>query len=65
MTAPNYLTPEGAQKLSEELRKLVERERPKVVQEVQEAAAKGTAPRMPNTFMARSGCARLTDGFAS
>lgn len=37
----NYLTPEGAKKLSEELDKLSRLERPKVVREVEEAAAQG------------------------
>ena len=41
MSDPNYLTPEGAKKLQDELRQLVSVERPKVVQEVQEAAAQG------------------------
>jgi transcription elongation factor GreB len=41
MAPPNYLTPEGANKLSEELRRLLNVERPKVVQEVAEAAAQG------------------------
>jgi transcription elongation factor GreB len=35
------MTPEGARKLADELRKLVETERPKVVQEVADAAAQG------------------------
>jgi len=38
---PNYLTPEGAKKLQEELKHLAGRERPKVVQEVADAAALG------------------------
>lgn len=38
---PNYLTPEGAKKLSEELDHLMRVERPKVVREVAEAAAQG------------------------
>jgi transcription elongation factor GreB len=38
---PNYLTPEGAKKLSEELDQLLRVQRPKVVQEVAEAAAQG------------------------
>ena len=41
MSPPNYLTPDGAKKLSEELRQLLQVARPKVVQEVQEAAAQG------------------------
>ena len=41
MAPPNYLTPDGAKKLSEELRELLQVQRPKVVQEVQEAAAQG------------------------
>jgi transcription elongation factor GreB len=41
MSAPNYLTPEGAKKLAAELRQLLSVERPKVVQEVSEAAAQG------------------------
>jgi len=36
-----YLTPEGAKKLQEELRNLLHVERPKVVQEVSDAAAQG------------------------
>jgi transcription elongation factor GreB len=38
---PNYLTPEGAKKLSTELSQLVQSERPRVVQEVADAAAQG------------------------
>jgi len=41
MVPPNYLTPEGAEKLSEELRRLMQVERPKTVQEVADAAAQG------------------------
>ncbi len=41
MAETTYLTPSGARKLSEELRQLLERERPRVVQEVAEAAAQG------------------------
>jgi len=41
MPGPNYLTREGAAKLSEELRRLLRVERPRVVQEVAEAAAQG------------------------
>ena len=41
MAPPNYLTPEGAEKLSEELRRLMNVERPKTVQEVADAAAQG------------------------
>jgi len=41
MAPPNYLTPDGAKKLSEELRALLQVERPKIVQEVQDAAAQG------------------------
>ncbi len=38
---PNYLTPEGAKKLADELRELTTGERPRIVQEVSEAAAQG------------------------
>jgi transcription elongation factor GreB len=38
---PNYLTPEGAKKLATELNQLLTSERPRVVQEVAEAAAQG------------------------
>jgi transcription elongation factor GreB len=38
---PNYITPEGARKLSEELGRLRTVERPKTVQEVSDAAAQG------------------------
>ncbi|MET0795149.1 MAG: transcription elongation factor GreB [Polyangiaceae bacterium] len=38
---PNYLTPEGAKKLAAELNQLASVERPRIVQEVQEAAAQG------------------------
>jgi transcription elongation factor GreB len=38
---PNYLTPEGAKTLSTELDQLMRVERPRVVQEVAEAAAQG------------------------
>lgn len=41
MSEPNYITPEGARKLSEELAQLRSVERPKVVQEVADAAAQG------------------------
>jgi transcription elongation factor GreB len=41
MAGPNYLTKEGAQKLADELRHLLTRQRPRVVQEVAEAAAQG------------------------
>jgi transcription elongation factor GreB len=37
----NYMTPSGAKKLADELRKLVETDRPRVVQEVSDAAAQG------------------------
>lgn len=40
MGAPNYMTPEGARKLSEEMARL-RSERPRVVQEVADAAAQG------------------------
>jgi len=38
---PNYITPDGARKLSEELGRLRTVERPKTVQEVSDAAAQG------------------------
>jgi len=38
---PNYLTPDGAKKLADELTRLASVERPRVVQEVAEAAAQG------------------------
>jgi transcription elongation factor GreB len=38
---PNYLTPDGAKKLADELQRLASVERPRVVQEVSEAAAQG------------------------
>jgi transcription elongation factor GreB len=38
---PNYLTPEGAKKLADELRLLTLTERPRVVLEVSDAAAQG------------------------
>jgi len=38
---PNYITPEGARRLSEELARLRSTERPRVVQEVADAAAQG------------------------
>ncbi len=41
MAGPTYLTPEGAKKLAAELAKLASVERPKVVQEVADAAAQG------------------------
>lgn len=41
MSATNYVTPEGARRLAEELRELAGVERPKVVQEVADAAAQG------------------------
>ena len=41
LDVPNYLTPEGARKLAEELQKLASVERPRVVSEVSDAAAQG------------------------
>lgn len=41
MPEPNYITPEGAQKLARELTELKTKERPKVVDEVSVAAAEG------------------------
>ena len=41
MADPNYITPEGARKLSEELGHLRSKERPRVVTEVSDAAAQG------------------------
>lgn len=41
MADPNYITPDGARRLSEELGQLRSIERPKVVMEVQDAAAQG------------------------
>ena len=41
MSPPTYLTREGAQRLADELAQLATRERPRVVQEVAEAAAQG------------------------
>jgi transcription elongation factor GreB len=41
MGDPNYITPEGAKRLQEELRQLRSLERPKVVTEVSDAAAQG------------------------
>ncbi len=41
MSAPTYLTPDGAKKLSDELKQLLNVERAKVVQEVSDAAAMG------------------------
>lgn len=41
MSNPNYITREGAKKLQDELMKLRHGERPKVVQEVSDAAAQG------------------------
>jgi transcription elongation factor GreB len=41
MSDPNYITPEGAKKLQGELALLCRIERPKVVQEVSDAAAQG------------------------
>jgi len=38
---PNYLTPEGAKTLADELNRLVSNERPRVVSEVSDAAAQG------------------------
>ncbi|HSU42161.1 MAG TPA: transcription elongation factor GreB, partial [Polyangiaceae bacterium] len=38
---PNYLTPEGAKKLADELRELTLTERPRIVLEVSDAAAQG------------------------
>lgn len=38
---PNYITPEGAKRLAAELEGLLRRERPKIVEEVADAAAQG------------------------
>jgi transcription elongation factor GreB len=38
---PNYLTPQGAKKLADELNRLMTVERPRVVREVADAAAQG------------------------
>ena len=38
---PNYVTPEGAKRLQEELGNLRSKQRPKIVQEVADAAAQG------------------------
>jgi transcription elongation factor GreB len=38
---PHYLTPEGAKRYAAELNQLLSSERPRIVQEVQEAAAQG------------------------
>ena len=38
---PNYLTPDGAKKLADELQNLLSVERPRIVKEVAEAAAQG------------------------
>jgi transcription elongation factor GreB len=38
---PNYITPEGAKRLQEELARLLHRDRAKVVQDVADAAAQG------------------------
>jgi transcription elongation factor GreB len=38
---PNYLTPQGAKKYADELNRLLSVDRPRVVQEVTEAAAQG------------------------
>ncbi|MGH7434587.1 MAG: transcription elongation factor GreB [Polyangiaceae bacterium] len=38
---PNYITPEGARRLQEELARLLHKDRAKVVQDVAEAAAQG------------------------
>jgi transcription elongation factor GreB len=40
-STPNYITPEGARRLQEELGDLRSRQRPKIVQEVSDAAAQG------------------------
>jgi transcription elongation factor GreB len=39
--APNYVTPEGAKRLQQELAGLLTKERPKIVQDVADAAAQG------------------------
>jgi len=41
MPAPTYLTPEGAKKYADELKNLLQIERPRVVTEVADAAAQG------------------------
>ena len=38
---PNYITPEGARRLQDELTELRSKQRPKIVQEVADAAAQG------------------------
>jgi transcription elongation factor GreB len=39
--APNYVTPEGAKRLQHELADLLSKQRPKIVQDVADAAAQG------------------------
>ena len=41
MSSPNYITPGGAKRLSDELKRLIEIERPKTVDDVATAAAHG------------------------
>jgi len=41
MANPNYITPDGARRLSEELGRLRSTDRPRIVQEVSDAAAQG------------------------
>lgn len=41
MAGPNYLTPDGHKKLADELNRLLLVDRPRIVQEVAEAAAQG------------------------
>src|ERR1051325_7380250 len=60
----NYITPAGFQRLKDEHRFLLSRERPAVVEVVAWAASNGDRSETPTTFTANEGSARSIRGFA-
>jgi hypothetical protein len=60
----NHITPSGLQRLRDELRFLLARERPAVTQVVPGRRATAIAVRTPIISTANGGCARSIDGFA-
>ena len=59
----NYITPSGLQRLKDEHRFLLTRERPAVTQVVAWAASNGDRSETPTISTANGGCARLIGGF--
>jgi hypothetical protein len=60
----NYITPSGLQRLKEEHRFLLTRERPAVTEVVAWAASNGDRVKTPTISTASGGCGRSTGGFA-